>query len=523
MIVQQGSINTTALVVPDLYVQIVPPQNLVLNGVPTNILGVVGTAQWGPVGVPSIVSTASSYVQQFGNIQNRAYDMGTNVFTAIQQGAANFRCVRVTDGTDVAATVIVQTTCITFSSRYTGTYGNSTTVTIATGSAAASFKVIVAMPNQVPEVFDNLTGTGNALWLAMAAAINTGAGQPRGPSQLITAVAGVGTTAPTLATVTLAAGTDGVATITPSVLVGSDVLPRTGMYSLRNQSVSVAFLSTNPADTATSYATFTTQASFGLSEGIYFILVGPSGDTIANAVTIKASSAVDNYSEKLMFGDWIWWNDPTNNVLRLVSPQGFQAGRLSNLSPEQSPLNKPIYGIVGSQKSGVPGSSQFQTYAQADLQTLFAVGIDVLSNPQPGGTYWGSRLGHNSSSNGAISGDNYTRMTNYIASTINIGMGLYEGQLITPTLFKRVKATMTSFFNNMLQQGLLGLNAQDGSLPFQIVCDASNNPFSRTSQGYLQCDVAVTYQAIVEKFIINVQGGQTVTFTKTTNPAGQVG
>ena len=42
-IVQQGSINTTALVVPDLYVQIVPPQNLVLNGVPTDVVGVVGT------------------------------------------------------------------------------------------------------------------------------------------------------------------------------------------------------------------------------------------------------------------------------------------------------------------------------------------------------------------------------------------------------------------------------------------------------------------------------------------------
>ena len=46
-IVQQGSINTTALVVPDLYVQIVPPQNLVLNGVPTNVVGVVGTASLG--------------------------------------------------------------------------------------------------------------------------------------------------------------------------------------------------------------------------------------------------------------------------------------------------------------------------------------------------------------------------------------------------------------------------------------------------------------------------------------------
>ena len=106
-IVQQGSINTTALVVPDLYVQIVPPQNLVLNGVPTNVVGVVGTASWGPVGQPVIVATMSDYAQTFGPIVARKYDMGTQVATAVQQGAQNFRCVRVTDGTDTAAQAAV--------------------------------------------------------------------------------------------------------------------------------------------------------------------------------------------------------------------------------------------------------------------------------------------------------------------------------------------------------------------------------------------------------------------------------
>ena len=56
-IVQQGAINTTALVVPDLYVQIVPPQTLLLNGVPTDILGIVGSASWGPVGQPVTIGT----------------------------------------------------------------------------------------------------------------------------------------------------------------------------------------------------------------------------------------------------------------------------------------------------------------------------------------------------------------------------------------------------------------------------------------------------------------------------------
>src|SRR5579875_1402336 len=99
-IVQQGSINTTALIVPDLYVQIVPPQNLVLNGVATDILGVVGTASWGPVNQPVIAGTMADYAQAFGPMVARKYDMGTQVATAVQQGAQNFRCVRVSDGTD---------------------------------------------------------------------------------------------------------------------------------------------------------------------------------------------------------------------------------------------------------------------------------------------------------------------------------------------------------------------------------------------------------------------------------------
>src|ERR1700730_10866086 len=97
-IVQQGNVNTTALVVPDLYVQIVPPQNLVLNGVPTNVIGVIGTATWGPVGEPVIIATMADYAQLFGPIMPNKHDMGTQVATAVQQGAQNFRCVRVTDG-----------------------------------------------------------------------------------------------------------------------------------------------------------------------------------------------------------------------------------------------------------------------------------------------------------------------------------------------------------------------------------------------------------------------------------------
>ncbi len=250
------------------------------------------------------------------------------------------------------------------------------------------------------------------------------------------------------------------------------------------------------------------QTQFGLAESVYMILAGPAGDTIANAVTMKAEAGIDSYAAKLMFGDWVYWYDQANAMTRLVSPQGFVAGRLANLSPERSPLNKPLYGVIGTQKSGQPGGGTATTYASADLAVLLGAGIDVIANPQPGGNFWGVRGGHNSSSNAAMNGDNYTRLTNYISTTLAAGMGLYVGQVVNDTLFQNIRATLLAFLNGLLSQGLLG--STDGSVPFAVVCDASNNPASRTALGYVQADVQVRYQAINEKFIVNVQGGQTV-------------
>lgn len=194
------------------------------------------------------------------------------------------------------------------------------------------------------------------------------------------------------------------------------------MYALRGQGCGIALLA--DADDPTQW---TTQAEFGLQEGVYMILTGPPGDTILNAVSVMAQVGLDSYAAKLMFGDWLWWSDQVNNIVRLVSPQGFTAGRLANLSPEQSSLNKQIYSVIGSQKSGTPGSGQATSYTSADLSVLIASGIDVISNPQPGGAYWGVRAGHNSSSNPATNGDNYARLTNYIAELWQRGWASLSG------------------------------------------------------------------------------------------------
>jgi hypothetical protein len=496
-VVQQGSINTTALIVPDLYVQIVPPSVSLLNGLPTNVLGIVGTAQWGPVNAAAIVGDMAGYARLFGAIQARKYDMGTIVATAVQQGANNFRCVRVTDGTDVAASVVVLTNCITFTSKYTGSLANADSVTIANGSKASTFKVTVSRAGLVPEVFDNIAGTGNALWVNIAAAINNGQSGVRGPSELIIATAGAGTTTPTLQAYNLSGGTDG-ANVAPTDLVGLDTSPRKGMYALRGTIASIAVLA--DCDTSTTWAT---QIAFGLAEGVYMILVGPSSDTITNAASVKATAGIDSYTFKLLHGDWVYWLDTVNGSTRLVSPQGFCAGLLANLSPQHSSLNKKLYGIVGTQQS-----AKGLTYSQAELQALGQAGIDVIANPAPGGNYFAMRFGHNGSSNAVTNGDNYTRMTNYIAYTINAGMGLFVGKLQSPQVRLEAAGTLSAFFDGLWQQGMIG--SADGSVPYSVQIDNANNPQNRVALGYMQADVKVRYLSVIEKFLVNVEGGQSV-------------
>ena len=244
-VVQQGAINTTALIVPDLYVQVVPPQNLILNGVPTNIVGVVGTASWGPTGEPVIVSTMADYSAIFGPVVARQHDMGTHIAMAVQQGAQDFRCVRVADGTDSAAQASPAGSTVTFTAIHTGSLGNQILVTLQAGSRASTWRLVVGLPGGRPELYDNIAGTGATFWLNLASAVNTGQGPQRGPSRLITVNAGGATIAPSGFTLSLGStvpGTDGVTGVGTSQLIGRDDTTRTGLYALRGQGCGIALI-----------------------------------------------------------------------------------------------------------------------------------------------------------------------------------------------------------------------------------------------------------------------------------------
>jgi hypothetical protein len=92
-------------------------------------------------------------------------------------------------------------------------------------------------------------------------------------------------------------------------------------------------------------------------------------------------------------------------------------------------------------------------------------------------------------------------------------MGIYVGKLQTPTVRKNAKATLDAFFSGLYQQNMIG-TASGTSLPWQTILDDSNNPPTRVALGYMQADVQVIYLSVIEKFIINVEGGQSVQISR---------
>ena len=588
-----GLFNGSALTVPDLYLNIIPPGNGVIRAATFGLVGIVGVASWGPKNVASILTAAT--LSLFGNPTVRANDAVTHAQVILQQQqagglGANLAVSRVTDGTDTAAsgllgavvsaatphsgaagtgyavndhitltngvvltvatinsgavaTVTVQsgaatsggTTAVaqasttgsgagatfdltetvgcTLTSFYSGSAGNAETWAITKGSssttAVPTWRVSFSLPGFASEAFDNIAGTGNAFWVNLANAVNNGNSPLRGPSALMIATAGAGTTAPAAASGTLTGGTDGATTITSSVLVGSDTAgARTGAYAFRNSGASHVVI----ADLSD-----TTQEpnliALGQSEGFVCHIAGPAGETPSTGATTEQTLGSNNVWLRRWLGDWCAWNDNFNGQQRLLSPATFGAGLHSTLPPQQSTLNKFVFGVVSTQRSrsGNP-------YGTDELKILNDNQIDVIANPLPRGPGFGVRIGLAKSSDATVNSDMWPVLTSFIARSLTGpgALGSLVGQDITPDYFTQGYDLLDSFLS-----GLANPNNGNGAIiqGYQITFDESNNPQSQTATGLVVAQVLIRYFGIARVFLVNLQSGATVVLPANNNAA----
>ncbi len=661
-----GQFNLAALNVPGVYVDVIPPSPNIV-GVPTNIEGIVGVGSWGPLNTPIPISKPADAATKIGTPLVRSRDLATYVWAGTQVGGAvGYYAVRVSDGTDTAASAVIQTNCITLTAKYSGSLGNSIIYTAANGSQAGSYLVTLSFPGVNPEQYNNiglgvgsvttvagttytsvpsatvtappvasnavqavvnptlsvygtptlvsggtsgfaindllyfangvilkvasvstgvvatvtlqsggqltggavpsgnqsmvstsgvgvgipvftftwglgaptivnpgsgylvaptinLTGGGGtggsytallSIWLNLANAINNG-NSTRGPSAIVTASAGVGVAAPTLSTpITLSGGTDGAAGVTDATLVGQDTIPRKGMYALRNTGIDGFTL----CDLSTA-SYFPVIDSFGVSENALAVHATVSGDTIANAITTLTSSGLDDFPSWLIVGDWPTFYDSQNGLSRLVNPAAFALGLIGNLSPEQSPINKPLRGISATQKT-----TSGQTYSDTELSAAELGRVDLIVGPPttPGGNYYSFITGRNTSSNTAASGVEYSRLTWFISKSIQSkAAGSIVGRLqsIRPNDKTRsdAKAMLDGFFAQLADPAY-GSNGNGLIDAWSVQCDLLNNPPASQPLGYLFAYCAVRYLNVVRYFVIKLAGSGNATVTTQSTP-----
>lgn len=126
IVVDPSQFNPSALTVPAVYLVVEPPQASI-TGAPASVYGKVGTASWGPVNQAVLIGDLQSQNVNFGPISAAALtdvsDLATSVWATYQQASSpqglTVQAVRVTDGTDAAASLVL-----------TDNAGNVQTVTV---------------------------------------------------------------------------------------------------------------------------------------------------------------------------------------------------------------------------------------------------------------------------------------------------------------------------------------------------------------------------------------------------------
>lgn len=399
-------------------------------------------------------------------------------------------------------------TGLTLTAKYTGSLGDSIQTSITAGTKTNTFNLTIVPPAKLQaELYAGLPG-GTAFWAAAADAINHGQGVLRGPSQLLVASNPSGSAAgPALQTVNLSGGTDGRSGVDAADFIGSSSeSPPTGIYQMQA-------LKTAPSVAVcvglTDNTVFATIQALVDSIAVYSLLSFPTGTSLTTAMTTLRSLAIDTPNISWC-KDWIYWYDSYTGKRKLVDPAVFFAGRIAALSPEQSPLNKELYGVIGTEF--INSLDQFQYYSDTDIGTMQDAGILVATNNPPGGNYWGFPHGSNCCSDAPRHFIEYSRLTNWVAHTLDSTMGKFLGQLQSTRLDDpwraQVKVSLDTFFEDLKQAFQID--------KYKNICDKTNNSDSSIAQHFGYADCYARYLSSVQKFIIRFTGGTTVDISVTT-------
>lgn len=494
----------------------IPPQAGIPAGQQTSLIARIGTGNWGPVDTPQYYNTLSQALNIWGAEATLPNSLVAATQSATPEGT-NFADVRVTDGTDTAATGnLVDASAgivATLVAKYSGTDGNTITATLnlISGSMTGGtpmVQLVVAIANRAswtsPTFSAGSSGYVKATFIANLQAAIAGSSGAGACPYIGSASAGSSALAPVTGTAnTFTGGDSGVASITSAVLIGADgTTNRTGIYALRGVGMNIVHVVG-----LTDLTQAQTLATFAQSESCIALIAIATGTSTTTAISDKNTANASN-RWLVVTKDWLQQNDAVDGTgAQYYEPSPKIAAGISQLQPWQYPGNKPYIGfanIIGTERTSTP-------YSTAELGLLEQSGILIITRPISRGNVYG--LAHGMTSDG-VTPISDTRMLNQIAVDVTAILGQFVGESQGPP--PAAGAADTDPTRNNARNAITAYFAQktNPNAPqianYNLIMDGTNNTAASVAAGYLYDEIQVTTLAGIRFILTGLQIGQTV-------------
>ncbi len=460
-------------VTPDVALRETTPSPA-LRSAAIGIIGCVGQANRGPVGVPTRVNSLTEWVREFGDytsLQNvEGYMFVYNLF---KSGATAVDFVRVTDGNHLQATASVTGTIYRLVDP--GAWGNSVTLTVTSSTVAGYVNLLFANGSAETYEYRGVTFTSATDPNYISTVINNAA-QTDNFIELVT----VGNTNPATGTYTFTGGSNGSVqglSLLDSAYTGTNSTGGlTGLVALEaDDDVEIIVCSRSNATIA---GALKDHVSLSTVTPRLAVCASASGTTVSTLVTTMATF---NSDRCIMTYPWVQIVNPQNNRKEYHSPTAFYAGLLSTLSYHISPSRNQINGIIGTERA----------LTRTDVDTLGKARVSPIT--LMAGNGFVVRNGYTTSNNPALANITRRRAVNFFGKTFESGLQPFVSKPHTPALRVDVVTAISNKCQEETNAGKIG--NVNGGKPYAVKCDASNNPDSIVRQNKMMVDVQISLWA----------------------------
>jgi Bacteriophage tail sheath protein len=472
---------------------------------PTSTAFVVGYSPWGPVNVPTTVTSWPDFVRQFGGFDANSYlddflYTFFNLFPGKQAVVVRVVGAGKTLGTltlkDGAAGAGLNT--VRVDAKYPSLRADIL-VTIAAGTNANTFKLTARsgfVEGGRTEIWDNLT-IADAATIAkvdqdsklvnltdLASATppgNTGANNPR-----------------VLAETALAAGSDDYAGLAVADYIGVAGPPKTGLQCFNDEVLGGGQVAI---------------PGIGTTEPAHAALIAHAAayHRLALLDPPLASSKSDVATSRALYGSWygaMYWPwvqcqaFDGSNLLKFYPPSGFAAGACAQVDRtigfHKAPANIPILAAVDVERlSG--GQAQVDDGVR---EYLNGKDVNVIAPlPGQGIKIYGARV---MTGDRRVSFVHEIRVLNecYYAGKLGYQWAVFQVVDGTGRLFRDLRAVGEAFLRSLYQAGALFGKTEKQA--FVVVADDSNNPPNELSQGRVHVQWGIRISPTAEIIILNI-------------------